>query len=73
MILEQQSFCINLVSIGQWVFSRQTSENRPFHLKACIAYKCTTLHCATAQQCDKHVLSIVSLVLGLRFHAGIKG
>jgi hypothetical protein len=41
----------NLVLIGQGVFSRRTLENRPFPLKASIAY--TTLPCANALACDK--------------------
>jgi hypothetical protein len=40
----------NLVLIGQGVFSRRTLENRPFPLKASIAY--TTLPCANALACD---------------------
>jgi hypothetical protein len=40
----------NLVLIGQGVFSRRTLENRPFPLKASIAY--TTLLCTNVHACD---------------------
>jgi hypothetical protein len=40
-----------LVLIGQGVFSRRTLENRPFPLKASIAY--TTFPCANALACDR--------------------
>jgi hypothetical protein len=50
MMLGRQYLVRNLVLIGQGVFSRRTLENRPFPLKASIAY--TTLPYANALACD---------------------
>jgi hypothetical protein len=50
-----------LVLIGQGVFSRRTLENRPFPLKASIAY--TTLPCANALACDRNSVNTYFLIL----------
>jgi hypothetical protein len=46
----------NLVLIGQGIFSRRTLGNRPFPLKASIAY--TTLPCGNALACDEQRMLI---------------
>jgi hypothetical protein len=61
----------NLVLIGQGVFSRRTLENRPFPLKAYIAY--TTLLCSNALACDDvnsfqaHKSHICAYAVGRRY------
>jgi hypothetical protein len=48
VVLGRLSFVSNLVLIGNGVFSRRISENRPFLSKAFTVE--TTLHCAAAPQ-----------------------